>query len=334
MNQEPAKQTLAMPKLLETLLTNKVPCAFLVLMMLTSAYWLNALFGSVPLLGFLALLLGSLLLMAVPTVFAVVLFGGGLSFSLQVGGIAGLAILLLSSGSIGITLVFLVLFMVLPVLAASQMQLSNGFDRASWFLALGLLIFTMFAMWLVADTGLKDLMLQMLAPMFNDMLAAVPAGETEALLSIAELRDVLVLILPGFLVFSIWLTWWGDILFARKIAKKYAFYRGDERTMLDIRLPPNIAYALIVAAALANMASGDVQYVAMNALLVLAGLLAVQGVAVVHVWLKSREMMNTIVVMYVMLFFWSVVVLFFMIVGLFDIWFNYRRNIVSAIGEK
>ncbi|MDX8383574.1 MAG: DUF2232 domain-containing protein, partial [Ghiorsea sp.] len=100
------------------------------------------------------------------------------------------------------------------------------------------------------------------------------------------------------------------------------------------RLPTKLVYALLVLLALTNMASGDIQYVAMNTLLVLAGLIAVQGIAVAHLWLKSREMMNTIVMMYVMLFFWSAVVLLFMIVGLFDIWFNYRRNMLPTVGEK
>jgi len=334
MNQEPSLQLKRMPKWLEFVLTKRFPCALMVVFMLTSAYWFNVLFGNIPLIGFLMLLVGMVLHLAVPSVFALVLFGGGLVFSLQVGGIAALLILLLSSGSMYAVLVFLALFAVVPVMTGLTMQ-QRGLGQASWLLAVSLLVTVFVALMIAMDSeGLKEYVSQLFKPLFNSMVAEIPVGEKEALSSIRQLQNIMVEIFPGLLVISVWLAWWGDILFARKIAKGYGFYQGDESTMLSLVLPKKLVYVLLAFAAIANMTDGDIQYVAVNGLLVLAGLMAVQGISVAHTWLKSRGMMNTIVVMYMMLFFWSVMVLAFVMIGLLDIWFNFRRNIVSTTGEK
>ena len=334
MNQEPVQQVKPMPKWAEFILTKRLPCALMVVLMLTSAYWFNVLFGNIPLIGFLLLLVGMMLHLAVPSVIALVLFGGGLAFSLQVGGIAALMILLLSSGSIYAMLGFFALFVAIPVMAGLSIQ-RQGLGQASWLLAVSLLVAVFVALIIAMGTeGLKEYILQLFKPMFDSMVAEIPVGEKEALASVRQLQDIMVEIFPGLLVISIWLTWWGDILFARKIAKGYGFYQGDESSMLSLVLPKKLVYVLLAFAVIANMTDGDIQYVAVNGLLVLSGLIAVQGISVAHTWLKSRGMMNTIVVMYVMLFFWSVMVLAFVMIGLLDIWFNFRRNIVSTTGEK
>jgi len=334
MNQEPALPLKPMPKWVEFVLTKRFPCALMVVFMLTSAYWFNVLFGNIPMIGFLLLLVGMLLHLAVPSVLALVLFGGGLAYSLQVGGIAALMILLLSSGSLYAVLVFIALFVLIPVMTAISIQ-RQGLGQASWLLAVSLLV-AVFVVLMVAmnSDGLKEYVLQLFKPMFENMITEIPVGEKEAVASVRQLQDIMVEIFPGMLVMSLWLTWWGGILFARKTARVYGFYQGDESDMLSLVLPKKLVYVLLAFAAIANMTDGNLQYIAVNGLLVLSGLIAVQGISVAHTWLKSRGMMNTIVVMYVMLFFWSVMVLAFVIIGLLDIWFNFRRNIVSTTGEK
>jgi len=66
----------------------------------------------------------------------------------------------------------------------------------------------------------------------------------------------------------------------------------------------------------------------------LGGLLALQGVSVAHLWIRARGMRVTLFVMYLLLLIWSAMVLPFIIVGLLDIWFDFRRNSVSANGEE
>lgn len=334
MNQEPAQTTTPMPKVVEFFLTKRVPCAFLVVVMLTSAYWLNMLFGNIPLLGFLSVLVGTLLNLAVPGLFALVLFGGGLKYSLQVGGIAALALLLLSSGNLYVVVLFTGLFVLLPVMIAMVMQ-RQGLGKAAWLLTLGLFFGVLLALVTGSDAeSLQAFVNQLFKPLFDNMMATLPAGETEAVVQIQQLQMMMVKIFPGLLVLGLWVSWWGDIIFARKTAMKYGFYQGNVGEMLAFFLPRQLMYVLLVVVGLANITAGDIQYLTINAALVLAGLVAVQGMMVAHTWLKSRGMMNAIIVMYVVLFFWSFVVVLFVLIGLLDIWFNFRRNVVSTTGEK
>lgn len=334
MMQEPEKSGKSMPKLVEFFLTKRIPCALMVVMMLTSVYWFNLLFSNIPLLGFLLVLAGMMLALAVPGVFALVLFGGGFTYSLQVGGIAALIILLISSGSVYVVLIFLSLFVILPVMTALVLQ-RQGLSQATWILAVVMFVTVLAALMISMDAeGVKAFVSQLLSPLFNDMISSIPAGEAEATDKIRQLQGMTIEIFLGLLVLSFWMIWWANILFARKIAKGFGVYQGDSSGMLQLFLPKQVLYGLMVFAAISILADGDMKYIATNGLFVLSGLLAAQGIAVAHVWLKSRGMMNTITVMYVMLFFWSVFVILFMVVGLFDIWFNFRRNFVSATGEK
>ena len=334
MSQKAENTGAMMPPMVKFFLTKRVPCAFIVVMMLTSAYWFDALFGNIPLIGFLLVLLGMALHLTVPSVFALVLFGGGLGYSLQVGGIAALGILMLSSGSVYAVLIFLGLFVLVPVLIALAMQ-RQGLNQASWRLAIAIFLLVVAALMIAMDAeGIKAFVTQMFKPMFDSLAANVPAGETVAVESLRQLQKAMIDVFPGLLVLSLWLIWWGNILFARKLAKRFGFYQGDDSTMLTLFLPRQLVYILFVFALISSVAEGDLQYIAMSGMFVLSGLLAVQGIVVAHAWLKSRGMMNSIVVMYVMLFFWSIVIVVFMMIGLFDIWFNFRRNIISATGEK
>jgi len=336
MNQPADQQRDPMPKLLEFLLTKHLPCAFLVVAMLTSAYWLNVVFGGIPLLGFLFVLVGMLLHLAVPSVFAMILFGGGLKYALQVGGIAALAILLISAGSMDATFIFLGLFVAIPILMGLAL-LRSGLASSAWLIAVlmfvAVLVGLVFAMNDEASS-MQDFVLQMFKPMFDNMIAALPVGEVEAIASVRNLQDMMVQIFPGLLMFGFWMVWWSDLLFARKTAKKYGFYRGDESDVLSLSFPKYFVYLTLAFVMLASFSTGDMQYIASNALLLLLGLISVQGVVVAHVWLKHRRMTNTLILMYITLFFWSVVIAVFTIIGLLDFWFNFRRNAISATGEK
>jgi len=324
----------AMPEMARLILTNRLPCALLAVAMLTAAYWFGLLFGNIPVLGFLMILVGLLLHVLVPSVFAIAVFGGGLGYSLQVGGIAALMLLLVSSGSIDATLIFAGFFVLLPVATAYTMQ-KMGLNQAVALLAI--LMFFLFVAALMVGMekeGLEAFVMQLFKPVFDSMVANLPVGEVAAVDSLHQLQSWMVKIFPGMLVFSLWLAWLSSIVFARSIAKKYGFYQGDTSHILKLFLPKQWIYVLLFLFITTMFAVDDLHYIASNGLLVTLGLVAVQGVVVAHAWLKSRGMTNSIMMMYMMLFFWSAIVLVFVFVGLLDFWFNFRRNMVSTTGEK
>jgi len=334
MNQEPSTQGVTMPKVVDLFLTNRLLCALLAVMMLTSAYWFNVLFGNLGLFAFIFVMVGVVLHLAVPSLFALVSLGGGLKYSLQVGGIGALLVLTLSSGSVYTAVVFMLLFVLLPVFASRAMQ-KSGLGHAAWLLAWAMFFGVSVAMLVGASPlGVEAFVNQQFKPVFDEMIARIPPEATSDIVAMQGLQSMMVKVFPGFFVFGLWLIWWSGVLFARKLAQKYGFYQGDAEGILSLAMPKQLAVVLLIFLAFANLASGDIQYIALSGVIVLAGLVAVQGVVVAHAWLKSREMVNTIIVMYVMLFFWSFVVLFFVLLGLVDMWFNFRRRFISATGEK
>ncbi|HID37109.1 MAG TPA: DUF2232 domain-containing protein [Ghiorsea sp.] len=334
MSQEPLPKGVEMPRALDLFLTNRVLCAVLAVWMLTAVYWVNILFGNLGLIAFVLLIVGVLLHLIVPSLFALISLGGGVKFSLQTGAIAAVLLLLLLSGSVSTVVVFMLLFVLLPVFAAQTMQ-RKGLGQAGWVLALVLFVGFASAMVVGASPqGLEVFVQQQFKPVFDEMIAGMPAGANADIAAMQNLQVMMVKVFPGFFILGLWFIWWTDLIYARNIAQKYGFYQGDEGNILSFSLPSMLAYVLLILLGVANLAAGDLQYIALSGVIVLAGLAAVQGVVVVHAWFKSKEMANTIIVMYVMLFFWSFVVVVFSLIGLLDMWFNFRRKFISATGEK
>ncbi len=334
MSQDPTEQGVMMPKIVDVFLTNKAFCALLAVLMLTAVYWLDMLFGNLRLIAFLFLLVGVLLHLLVPSLLALVSLGGGPQYSLQVGGIAALMLLVLSSGSVSTALVFFMLFALLPTMAAQAMQ-RQGLGQAAWLLAM--ILFVGFATAMVVGASPQDLeafVHQQFKPMFDEMIARIPPEAKGDIASMHTLQGMMVKVFPGFFIFGLWMIWWGDLILARKIAQKYGFYQGVDSPVLSFALPKILVYVLLVLMGFANMATGNLQYLALSGVIVLAALIAVQGITVGHTWLKSKGMGNGVLVLYVMLFFWSFVLVIFTLIGLLDMWFNFRRNFVSATGEK
>lgn len=318
------------------ILTHRIPCAALAVLMF-SAVILGVGLSGIPMLTTLMLLVGLILHMLTPVLFALVMFGGGLVYALQVAVIAALVITLITDFSLMNGVVFLLLYAFLPVVAAATIGKPGGMGRSAQRLALSLFIASMAALLAAAGSQGVDIhtfVEQMLAPFFDTLASTVPADEQAALEALEQMRTMTVWAFPGFLAFSLWMIWWMDILLARRIAIRYGFFQGDHTKMLMIRFSKAAGIALIVAAILANLTGGSVQYMAVSTTIMLAGLLALQGVSIAHVWFKTRGMQLSLVIMYLLLLIWSVMILPFIIIGLLDIWFDFRRNMLPVNGEE
>jgi len=85
-------------------------------------------------------------------------------------------------------------------------------------------------------------------------------------------------------------------------------------------------------AGIAAVGGGDVQYAAVNALLVLAGLAGGQGLAVAHVWLRRRHLRFLLPILYILLLIQPVTALPLVVLGVLDPWFDFRRLSSPASG--
>jgi hypothetical protein len=304
--------------------------------MFTAAIW-GSLLASVPAIAVVASLFGLTLHMLTPALFAVIMFGGGMVYALQVAGLAAVAVTVATDFSLMSGLIFLLMYAALPLMASASLARVGGLGRSAQQLALGLFLAALAALLAGSASAGVDMHLwveQMLAPFFDGLAASIPVGEKAALDAIEQTKAMTAWVLPGFLAFSLWLVWWMNILLGRKIAVRYGFYSGDHSEMLMIRFDKAVGIALITALALSNVTDGSVQYIAISTAIMLAGLVAMQGVSVAHIWMRSRGMQMALVVMYLLLLIWSVVIIPFIIIGLLDIWFDFRRNTIPTNGEE
>lgn len=325
--------TAELPPAATFILTRRLPCAVLLVVMLSAVIWLPALLQGIPLLAMLASAAGLGLHVLGPALVAFVTFGGGVMFGLHVSGLAALAVYALAGFDALPALVVLSLYGLLPVLTANAMRRPGGIRRSAVLVAIGAgsgVLAALMAGAISQDVSLQEFATQLLAPLFSS--AQLPNGDPEAARIMAEARHMTSLVLPGIAAFGLWVAWWGDAVLARNMARRYGFYQGDRTSPLRLAFGKPLAYGFMAMLLLANFASGNGQYVGINAAILLAGLLAAQGVAVAHSWLKARRLMLAIGLMYLMLFMWSAMIVPFVIVGLLDIWFDYRRNSNPATG--
>jgi len=339
----PTPTTKPMPSVVSFVLTHRMPCATLMVVMLMSAVWLPLISqGSAPFLLLLLTLIGLTVHMFAPALVALVAFGGGITFATQVSAIAAVAIMIITSFSVVAGLIVFIAYGLLAILGASLMMRPDGVKQSAQWLGLGLGGFTLFGLTIAAianDMSVHAWVDHLIAPMFNGVEQQVIAGgqisgsEHEATQMLEQGRQMMVAILPGLIAFGLWLTWWSNLVFARHYACKYNFYQGDTATLLTLNLGKPIAYVFLVLLLLMNFAgAGDIQYLSSNAAILAGGMLAMQGIAVGHSWLKAKGMMLSITLMYIMLLIWSVMVIPFVIIGLLDIWFDYRRKIPAVGG--
>jgi len=314
----------AMPPAAEWILTHRLPCALLAVLTFGMALWLAGTALSIPLLA---------LHLLTPALFALITLGGGITFGVQVAAIAAVSVSLAAHASLEPGLMLLMLYGLLPILAAASLNAPGGMSRSAQHLAIGLGV-AMLAALLVGtasqDVTARAFVEQGLSPLFDAM-----QGQRDMDVELLNrIRHTTVWIFPGLMTLSLWVVWWGNVLLARNIATYYGFFRGDTLPFNALRLNPKIAYLFLALALAGAMTQGTLQYLAVNVALLIAGLLAAQGLAVAHTWLQMRRMQMLAVLMYIVLLIQPVMVLPFTVVGLFDIWFDYRRNITPANGGQ
>jgi len=306
----------------EWILTHRLPCALVAVLMFGMTLWFAGTALSIPLLA---------LHLLTPTLFALITLGGGAAFGTQVAFLAAILINVAAHASLEPGLMLLTLYGLLPILAAASLNRTEGISRSAQHLAIGLgtaMLAALIAGVSSHDVTAREFVDQALSPLFNAMQGQ---QKMDAVL-MQRIRHITVWIFPGLMALSLWLVWWGNVLLARSIAIYYGFFRGDVRSANALHLDSAIGYLFLALAAVGALVQGTVQYIAVNVDILIAGLLAAQGLAVAHTWLQMRRMQLLAVLMYLILLIQPVMVLPFTVIGLFDIWFDYRRNMTPVNG--
>ncbi len=333
----PTSDSHVMPASVQFVLTNKLPCALLAFTLFSAMLWVPMLFSGAPLLAVVMSLLAVLAHFATPMLFALIQLGGGMSFLLPVALIASVGVAAISHVNMLLVALFLLLYVAAPAWAVSVLRQHGGLARSGEYLAVMLFVAVMGGLVAGAahlDGSLQQYTTTLLQPFFDSVSSqskGIPSGQSEAVLQ--GMQGMLSLVAPGMVALGLWSIWWSSVLGARWIASKYNFYHDSYFHWFHVRFSPRYAVFMLAALFPANLASGNLQFVAISLALLLAGMFAMQGVAIAHLWLKLRKMQLMLSMMYVALFFWSILVIPFIVVGLLDTWFDFRRNAIPEDGE-
>jgi len=331
-----ARSAATLPAFASLILGRRLPCAILGVVMFSAILWLPKAGASILPIAPIASALGLFIHLLTPGLFALVFFGGGFVFSLQAGLLASIL-----TGLINLSLLpgllLLVLYVLLPILSSYLLLTSRGIERSLYCLSAGLGIVILFILLLGSgNTGLslQAYTGQLLAPFFAPFTEQIPAGvDAQAFReALSSVRQTTVMIFPGTMTLFVWLIWMGNVLLARRFAKYYGFFSGPELPLSGVHFSKRDSLVFSLLLLIATLLTGTIQYLALNASIVLAGLFIVQGLAVALVWLNRRGIRMLTLLLFPILVVQPVMILPFIILGLFDVWFDYRGKNHPANG--
>ncbi len=318
-----------MPAILGLLLGHPVGCGGLMALMFSLQLWLPQLpfVAARPGLALMLVLLCMTLNLITPALAAVAALGGGLLFALQSGAVAMVLVFLLPDSNLVLLTVFAIGYVLVPAVAANGLLSAEGMRRSSDVLLVVLTAIAVIGLIMLTQQhpeGVQHWLLQLLAPLFEQLQRGPNAMPPDAMQGV---KALLSWTLPGMFLLSLWLMWGLNLAIARAFGSHYGFYRGDPRSTLEYQPSLWSAWAFLVSLAVANLLGGDMQYLGVTLALLFGSVMAVNGISVVHLWLRSRGLLPLIVMMYVMLMFWTMIIFPFVILGLMDVWKNFRASI-------
>jgi hypothetical protein len=164
--------------------------------------------------------------------------------------------------------------------------------------------------------GLKKLAADAGAGAPVHMVPGLPALDLAALL-----RKVL----PALLVINTTLVVWINVVLARQLASILGMREADDPPLYLWYTPEWLIFALLGAGFLALVPVPQVKVLSLNLLLILALLYFSQGVAVVSAWLNRLQVPRFLRVPGYLLLFWNPMFILTTILGLLDLWLDFRR---------
>lgn len=145
--------------------------------------------------------------------------------------------------------------------------------------------------------------------------------------AVEELRRIIPIILPGILCCTVIITVWINLLFSASILARLQPDQTPWQKYSQWRLPDKLVWLLIAAVLMLLVGQEKTSQVATGILLVTALLYFFQGLAVfIHLLEKWKIPVYLRVLFYLILILQSYGLIFLMLAGLADVWFNFRRS--------
>jgi hypothetical protein len=145
--------------------------------------------------------------------------------------------------------------------------------------------------------------------------------------AVNELRRIIPMILPGLLCCTVLITVWINLIFSTAVLTRLQPDHTVWRRYSQWRLPDKLVWVLIAAGVFLLMGQGTLSQVAIGTFLVAALLYFFQGLAVfIHLLEKWKVPIYLRILIYGILILQSYGLILLTLVGLADVWFNFRRT--------
>ncbi|MFO7714948.1 YybS family protein [Desulfosarcina sp.] len=192
---------------------------------------------------------------------------------------------------------------------------------------IGMLLYSM-----VASTGLTALVSTYVATNLALSLdlyksIGIPQETIDAISgSLDQIQYVLVRILPSLAAASTLFVAWTNLIAARPIMERRGLYYPDFGRLNLWRAPEPLVWGVIACGLIILLPAKEIRLIGVNGMLVLLTIYFIQGIAIVSFYFEKKKLPRIVrIVLYMMIAVQQLFLLVIICIGLFDMWFNFRK---------
>jgi len=144
--------------------------------------------------------------------------------------------------------------------------------------------------------------------------------------SLDRIQYVLVRIMPSLAVASTLFVSWTNLIAARSIMQRRGLSFPDFGRLNLWRAPEPLIWGVIGCGIIMFVPATEIRLIGVNGLLFLLTVYFIQGIAIVSFFFEKKNVPRTVRgVLYVMIAFQQIFLLAVIVIGLFDMWINFRK---------
>ncbi|MGD2188239.1 MAG: YybS family protein, partial [Desulfobacterales bacterium] len=144
--------------------------------------------------------------------------------------------------------------------------------------------------------------------------------------SLDKIQYILIGIIPGLTITSTLLVIWLNILLSRAVLKSRVQFHPDYEKLNQWQAPDYLVWAVIGCGLFMLFPASAAKLISLNALLILMAIYFFQGIAIVSFFFEKKQVPRLFrIIVYTLIALQQFVLIVVIGIGLFDVWFNFRK---------
>jgi len=141
-----------------------------------------------------------------------------------------------------------------------------------------------------------------------------------------QVSQIVIKLIPGLLIVGSLLQAWGNQLLVNYVISEEDENKQKQYNFIFFKLPELLIWLVILVGIIVWLCDGLMYWIGLNILLVLCVAYFFQGLAVLVYWLKKSKIPKVLRLgIYILLVIENILTILIALVGLFDVWFNFRQ---------